>query len=263
MLLLLDDHKVTIDYIPGVKAIEPSNLMPYLQATRHMDSGAPGYLPSFRGCEKVRHHYLQHGFTKWTMSTSLWSGSDWTQWLNTKPNGSILYVSFGSHARKFRVIRPDIVSSNETKVLLTGFKERIKATGSIVQLCSQIKVISHSVVGGFSSHCGWNSVLESSQIKVISHSVVGGFLSHCGWNSVLENQFTNRKLVVNDWKIGINLSDKSSITREEVAKKNKCLMSGKNSEELRNAIKELRGRVGNALATKGSSHINFNLFIKD
>lgn len=144
------------------------------------------------------------------------------------------------------------MSSNETKILLTGFKERIKATGSIVQWCSQIKVISHSVVGGFLSHCGWNSVLESIWCSVLLICFL-----------LFTDQFTNRKLVVNDWKIGINLSDKSSITREEVAKKNKCLMSGKNSEELRNAIKELRGRVGNALATKGSSHINFNLFIKD
>lgn len=39
------------------------------------------------------------GFTKRTVSTSLWSESDWTQWLNTKPNGSILHVLFGSHAR--------------------------------------------------------------------------------------------------------------------------------------------------------------------
>lgn len=294
-----DKRKDTIDYIPGVKAIEPSDLMSYLQAA---DISTVVHRVIYRAFEDVKKadiiicntvqelesetlsalHVKQPtyaigpivsaGFSKRTVSTSLWSESDCTQWLNTKPNGSVLYVSFGSHARTASrkdileiahgislsgvnfvwVIRPDIVSSNETEILPAGFVKSMKGRGLIVQWCSQIKVISHPAIGGFLSHCGWNSVLESiwCSVPLICFPL-------------FTDQFTNRKLVVNDWKIGINLTDEESITREEVAEKIKRLMRGKSSEELRNAVKEVRSRLENALETDGSSHRNFNLFIED
>ncbi|KAL0333380.1 UNVERIFIED_CONTAM: UDP-glycosyltransferase 86A2 [Sesamum angustifolium] len=88
------------------------------------------------------------GFTKSCISTSLWSESDCTQWLNTKPHGSVLYVSFGSYAHTTKheidevanglllsgvdfiwVLRPDIVSSDETDILPIGFEDRSRVEG--------------------------------------------------------------------------------------------------------------------------------------
>ncbi|KAL6521064.1 hypothetical protein OROGR_017633 [Orobanche gracilis] len=287
-----------IDYIPGVGTIKPTDLTSYLQAD---DIQTVVHRVIYRAFEDVKKadiiicntvqelefdtlSALQKkqpiyaigpivsGFTNQTVTTSLWTESDCTSWLNGKPNGSVLYVSFGSHAHTTSkediweiahglvtsgvnflwVVRPDIVNPGETNFLPPGFECRIRGRGLIVRWCSQIKVISHRAIGGFLSHCGWNSVLESISCKVPLICF-----------PLFTDQFTNRKLVVSDWKIGINLCDGSSITREEVEEKIKFVMSEETSKELREAIKEVSKKMENALTSDGSSERNFKQFIEN
>ncbi|KAL3628503.1 hypothetical protein CASFOL_027549 [Castilleja foliolosa] len=287
-----------IDYIPGVGTIKPTDLTSYLQSDDIQSVVHRVIYKAFEDikkadiiiCNTVQElefdtlsalHEKQpiyaigpivSGFTDKTVSTSLWSESDCTPWLDKKPNKSVLYVSFGSHAHITSkediweiahglmrsgvcfvwVIRPDIVSSGETNFLPDGFENRVKGRGLIVQWCSQIKVISHRAIGGFMSHCGWNSVLESISCRVPLICF-----------PLFTDQFTNRKLVVDDWKIGINLCDGPSITRDEVEEKIKFVMTEKTSKELRNEMKEVTRKMENALTGDGSSEINFKLFIED
>ncbi|KAL2250650.1 UDP-glycosyltransferase 86A1-like [Sesamum indicum] len=287
-----------IDYIPGVGTIKPTDLTSYLQADEIWTVVHRVIYRAFEDvkkadiiiCNTVREleyntlaalHRKQptyaigpivSDFTNQTVATSLWSETDCTPWLNEKPNGSVLYVSFGSHAHTTSkediweiahglalsgvnfvwVVRPDIVNSNDAKFLPVGFENSIKGRGLIVRWCSQMKVMSHPAIGGFMSHCGWNSVLESIWCKVPLICF-----------PLFTDQFTNRKLVVNDWKIGINLCDRPSITREEVKDKVKYLMSGQTSEELRNTIKKVSSTMKNALMSSGSSEENFHLFIEN
>ncbi|PRQ43589.1 putative hexosyltransferase [Rosa chinensis] len=294
-----DNHrKDTIDYIPGVKAIEPKDLMSYLQAT---EVTSVEHRIIFKAFEEVKRAdfilcntvqelesdtisalqekqptyaigpIFPNGFTKSTVATSLWSESNCIEWLNTKLHDSILYVSFGSYAHASKkdieeianglslsrvgfiwALRPDIVSSNETQILPIGFEDEIKNRGLIVPWCSQIEVISHPAIGGFLTHCGWNSILES---------IWCGLPLLC--YPLLTDQFTNRKLVVDDWKVGINLCDRKPITKEEVKEKVNRLMSGKSSEELRRNAKEVKNTLESALDEDGSSNRNFNRFIDD
>lgn len=79
---------------------------------------------------------------------------------------------------------------------------------------------------------------------------------------LLTDQFTNRKLVVDDWKMGINLSNKRPVTKEEVSDNVNCLMSWKSGDEYRVKVKEVRKSLENALAPNGSSGTNLDLFIK-
>lgn len=281
-----------------MKAIEPKDLMSYLQAT-HVTSVVHRII--YKAFEEVKRAdfilcntiqelesgtisafqekqptyaigpIFPNGFTKSTVATSLWSEFDCIEWLNTKPDGSILYVSFGSYAHASKrdieeianglllskvgfiwVLRPDIVSSNETQILPVGFEDEIKNRGLIVSWCCQIEVISHPAIGGFLTHCGWNSILES---------MWRGLPLLC--YPLLTDQFTNRKLVVDDWKVGINLCDRKSITEEEVKEKVNSLMSGKSSEELRRNAKKVRNTLESALDKDGSSNINFDRFIDD
>lgn len=292
------NRKDKIDYIPGVEAIEQSDLMSYLRAADVWTVVHRVIYKAFEGvkkadiiiCNTVQEletetlaalHQKQPaysigpvfgaGFKKNSITTSLWSESDCSHWLNNKPNGSVVYVSFGSHAHTSKediaeiahgiamsgvkfiwVLRPDIVSSDETDVLPAGFEEKIKKQGLIVPWCCQIQVLSHPAVGGFLTHCGWNSILESIWCckPMICFPLV-------------TDQFTNRKLVVNDWKIGINLCDKERITKEEVADKVNLLMSSKTLEYMSGTIKQLRKMLENAVSPEGSSARNLNEFVEN
>lgn len=287
-----------IDYIPGVKSIMPTDLMSYLQAKDNISTTVHRII--YRAFEDVKKadfiicntiqeleediisalHQKQPfysigpifpaGFTTGRISTSLWSESDCTQWLDTKPHGSVLYISFGSYAHTSKhvleeianglllsgvnfiwVLRPDIVSSDETEILPVGFEDRVKGRGLIVPWCCQIDVISHPSVGGFLTHCGWNSILES---------IWCGIPLICF--PLLTDQFTNRKLVVDDLRIGINLCDKKSlVTREGVLEKIHYLMDGKKSEEIREQVKKARNMLEDAMAKDGSSAKNFDHFV--
>lgn len=211
------------------------------------------------------------GFTKSLVPTSLWSESDCTQWLDTKPRGSVLYVSFGSYAHVTHndlveiatglllsgvsfvwVLRADIVSSEEPDPLPEGFREELGDRSMIIPWCCQIQVLAHPSVGGFLTHCGWNSVLESMWCEVPMLCF-----------PLYTDQFTNRKLVVDDWKIGTNLCDKKRIMRAEVSQKVGRLMSEKTGDKYRSAIKDVKKGLENALRPDGSSEMNLDQFIKD
>ncbi|KAE8729328.1 UDP-glycosyltransferase 86A1 [Hibiscus syriacus] len=288
----------TIDYIPGIGAIEPKDLMSYLQAS---DTTTVVHRIIFKAFKDVKNAdfiicntiqelepqtisalHEKHptyaigpifptGFTKSVVATSLWSESDCTRWLDTKPPGSVLYVSLGSYAHVSKntiveiaqrlllsgvsfiwVLRPGSINSDETDVLLVGFEEEVKETGLMVPWCCQIEVISHPTVGGFLTHCGWNSILESVWCTVPLICL-----------PLLTDQFTNRKLVVDNWKIGVNVCDNKQIKAEEVAETIHCLMNGKLGDELRKNIEVVKNKLENALSTDGSSQVSLEKFISD
>ncbi|KAF5471858.1 hypothetical protein F2P56_008624 [Juglans regia] len=148
----------------------------------------------------------------------------------------IAYALSSSGGNFIWVLCPDVVNSDEPDFLTVGFEDDVRGRGLVVTWCHQIDVISHPTVGGFLTHCGWNSILES---------IWCGVPLLCF--PLLTDQFTNRKLVVDGWRIGLNLCDKKLITREEVAAKINRVMGGKSGDALRMNTKELRNILENAL----------------
>ncbi|KAK4424717.1 UDP-glycosyltransferase 86A1 [Sesamum alatum] len=291
-----DNH---INYIPGIQSITTRDLMTYLQdpemvpmLTQIAEKGFEQVKKAdFILCNTVEElesealSALNHkhptyaigpinfytDLTETRIAKSLWSESDCTQWLNSKPSGSVLYVSFGSMPESNKeeiaelayglllsevyfvwVLRPDITRGNGTDILPEGFEDVVKDKGLIVPWCNQNMVLSNQTIGGFLTHCGWNSILESIWygVPMICYPIV-------------VDQPTNRKLVVDDWKIGVELCDGEQIRREEVACKINILMKGENSIQMRQEIKKVSKKLHDSLDAEGSSHRNFDRFVED
>lgn len=291
-----DARKDPIDYIPGVKSIDPKDMMSYLQ---DMDTSTNMHKIIFMAFQDVRFAdfvlcntvqdiepdtisalqalmpfypiapIMQLGPAQNVRPPSLWAESSCSEWLDTKSHGSVLYVSFGSLANFTKndvmeiayglmlsnvgfiwVLRPRTVVHECEDLLPHGFEEAVHGRGIVVPWTNQTAILSHRAIGGFLTHCGWNSVLESIWSKVPMLCF-----------PVFTDQITNRKLVVDDWKVGINLCDEKAIRREDVSAKITNFMSTKVRDQLYNKVQEVRKILENALNISGSSEKNLDLFI--
>ncbi|KAL8521134.1 hypothetical protein ACS0TY_011615 [Phlomoides rotata] len=171
-------------------------------------------------------------------------------WLDQKPPGSVLYVNFGSITvlspeqllefawglansnRYFLwVIRPDLVRG-DSALLPDNYSEEIEGRGLMVGWCSQERVLAHPAVGGFLTHCGWNSTIEC---------LAEGVPMIC-WPFFAEQQ-TNCRYACVEWGVGVEME--GEVRRERVAEMVEDLMEGK---EMREKAEEWKHKL-NGLAS--------------
>ncbi|GLT97718.1 hypothetical protein SLE2022_152670 [Rubroshorea leprosula] len=197
----------------------------------------------------------------------LFKGSkDYIQWLNTKPESSVIYISFGSLAVLTKSQTEEIAGG----LLATGFpflwvmrdsgaeekeeqklscKEELEKQGMIVPWCSQVEVLSHPSVGCFLTHCGWNSTLESlvSGVPVVTFPQ---------WSE----QGTNSKLVRDVWKTGVRVTKNEEGMVESLEIK-RCLELIMGSEEMRLNTTKWKDLAREAALEGGSSDLNLKAFL--
>jgi len=221
----------------------------------------------------------EKGLNNETLRTSLYPESDCTKWLDSKPKISILYISFGSFAHVsiaqieevamglleskqpfIWALRPDIVASGVQNLLPAGFLEEIKEQGLVVQWASQLEVLSHPSVGGFLTHCGWNSILESLSLGVPMLAF-----------PLIADQCTNRKLIVEDWGAAMDLGRSSRIFqncrsellgREEIARTLNKFMDEEEGRNLRSKVEPIRAVLKKVVMDGGTSNKNLDLFVE-
>ncbi|KDP29702.1 hypothetical protein JCGZ_18637 [Jatropha curcas] len=114
-----------------------------------------------------------------SLRSNLWKeDSKCFEWLDKQNPESVLYVNYGSITvmteQQFEefawglanskhpflwVVRRDVVIGN-SRILPEEYYQEIKNRGFIAPWCWQEQVLSHSSVGAFLTHSGWNSTLE-------------------------------------------------------------------------------------------------------
>ncbi|KMT20342.1 hypothetical protein BVRB_1g003410 [Beta vulgaris subsp. vulgaris] len=181
-------------------------------------------------------------------------------WLDREPPGSVLFVSFGSggtltyeqiielavgleksEQRFLWVVRAPSNSTfgsfftqgnkdNPFGFLPEGYLDRIKDRGLLVpSWAPQIKVLSHKSTGGFLTHCGWNSTLES---------IVYG-VPLIAWPLYAEQKM-NAVMLNEGLKVALRpkASESGLVEADEVARVVKDLMEGEEGKKAREKMKE-------------------------
>lgn len=210
------------------------------------------------------------------MDPGVENGSECLTWLDDQPLGSVLFVSFGSggtlshdqlnelalglemsEQRFIWVVRSpnekiananffSVQSQNDPfSFLPKGFVERTRGKGFVVSSWApQAKILSHKSTGGFLTHCGWNSTLES---------VVNG-VPLIAWPLYAEQKM-NALMLADDVKVAlkVKLSDKGLVEREKITYMVKSLMEGEEGKKLRHRMKTLKEAAAAVLSENGSS----------
>ena len=203
-------------------------------------------------------------------SSSLWEvDRSCISWLDQKPDKSVVYVSFGSstiltkdqlaefwaglvQSKKYFlwVIRPDLLTGDDSdsstpEELLEGTEQR----GCMVQWAPQNEVLTHQAIGGFLTHSGWNSTLES---------IMAGVPMLC-WPSFADQQI-NSRYVSEVWRIGLDMKD--TCDRALVEEMINDLMDER-KEELQRSMDRITQLAKKSIVEGGSSYSNFNHLIED
>lgn len=211
---------------------------------------------------------LPHSQLK-SLGSNLWKeDANCLKWLDTKQTNSVIYVNYGSvtvmtpenlvefawglassNQNFLFVIRPDLVVG-EAAVLPKEFLEETKDRGLITGWCPQEQVLGHQAVGGFLTHCGWNSMTESLN---------NGVPLLC-W-PFFADQPTNCKLACNDWGVGIEID--KNVRRHEVSMHVRDLMQGDKGKGMRKKAIEWKKKAEEAVGLHGLSTANLEKLVTE
>ncbi|KAL1544728.1 7-deoxyloganetic acid glucosyltransferase [Salvia divinorum] len=210
-----------------------------------------------------------HRQTSYINSSSIWE-EDWSciSWLDNQPSGSVLYVSIGSlcvmtkedffeilhgivnsGSRFLWVRRPGSVAGLDPIDIPLELSRATEERGCTVSWAPQQEVLAHPAVGGFLTHSGWNSTLES---------VVAGKPMIC-WPHYVDQQ-VNSRFVEEMWKVGFDMKD--SCDRVVVEKIVREIMELRKDEFLKRSI-ELSEAAVASVGEGGSSAAELNRLIDD
>jgi len=200
-------------------------------------------------------------------------------WLDSQPSQSVVFLSFGSMGRFSRTQLREIATGLEEseqrflwvvrsefedgdsgeptsleELLPEGFLERTKGKGMVVRdWAPQAAILSHDSVGGFVTHCGWNSVLES---------VCEG-VPMVAWPLYAEQKL-NKVILVEEMKVGVAVKGNKEglVSSSELGNRVKEVMDSDKGKEIRQNIFKMKISATEAVGEGGSSIIALNRLVE-
>ncbi|KAK9930474.1 hypothetical protein M0R45_027511 [Rubus argutus] len=203
-----------------------------------------------------------------SIGSNLWKEEiECLEWLDSKELNSVVYVNFGSitvmtetqliefawglaNSKKtfLWVIRPDLVGG-ESAVVPAEFVDETRERSLLASWCPQEQVLSHPAIGGFLTHCGWNSTVES---------FCGGLPMIC-WPFFAEQQ-TNCRYICKEWGIGMEIED--DVKRDYIEGLVRKLMDGEEGKEMKKkALEWKKLAMEAATGPQGSSFVNLDKMV--
>nr|QSB46671.1 anthraquinone glycosyltransferase [Rubia yunnanensis] len=207
------------------------------------------------------------------------------KWLDLQPDSSVVFLCFGSMGTfseeqvqqiayalekagcrflwSLRKAKTDFLElpedyENLEEVLPEGFLQRTADVGRVIGWAPQVAILSHTAVGGFVSHCGWNSTLESIWCGVPLAT----------WPLYAEQQ-TNSFLLVKDLGLAVEIKmdyrrefeiePTEIVSADVIADGIKKLMDPGNG--IREKMKEVKEKSKLALGEGGSSSAYLKSFL--
>nr|ARM65414.1 glycosyltransferase 1 [Aloe arborescens] len=205
------------------------------------------------------------------------NGAECLTWLNGKSPSSVVYACFGSlfefSCAQLREIMLGLEACNHPFIFVIrkggnecipeGFEDRVRERGLIIRgWAPQILILNHPAVGGFLTHCGWNSTLEG----------ISAGVPLLAWPMFAE-QFFNEKLVVDLLKIGVavgvkkctsKLEERELIDAERITGViNQLMDDGEEADNRRKRAKELGEMAQKAVEKDGSSYVDIGNLIHE
>nr|QSB46687.1 glycosyltransferase [Rubia yunnanensis] len=214
------------------------------------------------------------------------------KWLDLQPDSSVIFLCFGSQGtfgkEQVKQIALALEKSgfrflwslrkpppkdklgffaeefeNLEEVLPEGFLQRNAKVGKVIGWAPQVAVLSHPAVGGFVSHCGWNSTLESTW-----HGVPMAV-----WPLYAEQQ-ANSFLLVKDLEMAVEIKmdyvidygsekeDLNKVVSADLIENGIRKLMDSNNVGIRKKVKEMQEKSRLAIGEDGSSSASLKCFLK-
>ncbi|ESQ30356.1 hypothetical protein EUTSA_v10012395mg [Eutrema salsugineum] len=186
-------------------------------------------------------------------------------WLDGCPDGSVLYICFGSQK---------VLSKDQCDALALGLQKSMTRFVWVAKTDPIPDGFEDLVAGRGLIVRGW-----APQVSVLNHVAVGGFLSHCGWNSVLEamasgkmilawpmeaDQFVDARLLVEHMGVAVSVCEggKTVPDSNELGRVIAETM-GEHGQEVRAQAKAMGRNAQAAMEPGGSSSADLERLVKE
>ncbi|KDP31802.1 hypothetical protein JCGZ_12263 [Jatropha curcas] len=208
------------------------------------------------------------------------------KWLELQPSESVIYVSFGSGGtiseEQMIELAWGLELSQQRFIWVVRPPVNGDVSASYFTVGQESDAIKSYFPDGFLSRthnkAGLVVPIWAPQREILAHVEVGGFLTHCGWNSSLESitngvpmiawplyaeQKLNAALLAEELRVAVRPKTNPTegiIGREEIEMMVRNIMEDK---EMRNRVKMLKNSAEKALSKGGTSYNSLSLVAKE